>query len=148
MSPREVDWRTVNAKLDLIRRRLNTLSSLGKVETTWWDDDEASALVVERVLIHIVDLAVDINNHAAAVELGQVADDYKASFPLAARAGIISRELAQALGPSAGTRNVLVHDYLEVDRDKVVLAATLALDQYGEYVRQVAAWAQNRSGGR
>ena len=148
MSSRKLDWRTINSKLDLIRRRLATLRSLGEVDIGWWDGDEGAALIVERVLIHIVDLAVDINNHVAAVELGQVADDYKATFPLAARAGVITDELARLLSPSAGTRNILVHEYLDVDHERVVLAARLAIEQYGEYVRQVAQWAQKRSGGR
>ncbi len=70
------------------------------------------------------------------------------TFPLAAKAGLISRDLAEKLAPSAGTRNILVHQYLDVDPHKVVLAATLAVEQYGEYVRQVAGYVQNRSGGR
>ena len=82
------------------------------------------------------------------MELGEVADDYKLTFPLAAKAGVISRELAEKLAPSAGTRNILVHQYLDVDPQRVVLAASMAVEQYGEYVREVAAYVQNRSGGR
>jgi uncharacterized protein YutE (UPF0331/DUF86 family) len=80
--------------------------------------------------------------------LGEVADDYKLTFPLAAKAGLISRELAEKLAPSAGTRNILVHQYLDVDPHRIVLAATLAVEQYGEYVQQVVAFVQKRSGGR
>jgi len=159
MTRRTPDWRTITAKLVVMQRRLNELRLIG-AELGWWDhvpipDDETEvppdrlkALAVERILILVVDLAVDINNHVAAADLGEVADDYKLTFPLAAKAGLITRELAEKLGPSAGTRNVLVHQYLDVDPRKVVLAASLAVEQYGEYVRQVAAYVQNRSGGR
>lgn len=148
MTPRELDWRTISAKLDRIRQRLDTLASMGAVDAAWWDGRVVEALAVERILIIIVDLAVDINNHVSAVELRRVADNYTESFPLVARTGMISEDLARSLAPSAGTRNVLVHQYLEVDRARVVLAATLAVEQYGEYVRQVAGWVQKRSAGR
>jgi len=144
MTPRTIDWQTVRAKLRMIRERLNTLSSLGAVEPSWWDGREVEALAVERILILVVDLAVDINNHVCAVDLGRVADDYQDTFPLVAKTGMITEELAKSLAPSTGTRNILVHQYIEVDHDRVALAARLAVEQYGEYVRQVAAWVQTR----
>ena len=159
MIRRTPDWRTITAKLLVMQRRLRELRLIG-ADLGWWDDaaepddeteippDRLKALAVERILILVVDLAVDINNHVAAVELGEVADDYKLTFPLAAKAGVISRELAEKLAPSAGTRNILVHQYLDVDPQRVVLAASMAVEQYGEYVREVAAYVQNRSGGR
>ena len=57
-----------------------------------------------------------------------------------ARAGVIDEELSRALVPSAKMRNVLVHAYLDVDHDIVAAALPLAVRQYGEYIRQVAAW--------
>jgi uncharacterized protein YutE (UPF0331/DUF86 family) len=159
MIRRSVDWRTITAKLVVMQQRLRELQLIG-ADLGWWefapppaDDtgvppDRLKALAVERILILVVDLAVDINNHVAAAELGQVADDYKMTFPLAVKAGLITRELADKLAPSAGTRNVLVHQYLDVDPHKIVLAASLAVEQYGAYVRQVTAYVQKRSGGR
>jgi uncharacterized protein YutE (UPF0331/DUF86 family) len=58
---------------------------------------------------------------------------------------MIDRGLAEALRPSAGTRNVLVHNYLEIDYGKVATAIPLAIEQYGEYVRQAARWLQERA---
>ncbi len=58
---------------------------------------------------------------------------------------MISSELAEALLPSAGMRNVLVHNYLEVDYEKVATAIPVAIEQYGEYIRHAARWAQERA---
>ncbi len=159
MTRRSVDWQAVTAKLLAMRHALEDLQLIG-VDLGWWEQPQASgdrtdvpserikALAVERILILVVDLAVDINNHVAAAVLREVADDYKLTFPLAAKAGMISRELADKLAPSAGTRNILVHQYLDVDPHRIVLAASLAVEQYGDYVRQVQAYVQNKSGGR
>jgi uncharacterized protein YutE (UPF0331/DUF86 family) len=37
-------------------------------------------------------------------------------------------------------RNVLVHNYLDIDPELVAEAVPLALEQYAEYVRQAAAF--------
>lgn len=57
---------------------------------------------------------------------------------------MIGVELAEALLPSAGMRNVFVHNYLEIDYQLVEMAIPLAIEQYGEYIRQVARWLQDR----
>ncbi|MGB6164814.1 MAG: HepT-like ribonuclease domain-containing protein [Pseudonocardiaceae bacterium] len=72
--------------------------------------------------------------------LGRSPHSYADSFDQLARAGVLEWGLAAALRPSAGMRNVLVHDYLEVDHGKVSAAIPLALEQYGQYVRNLARW--------
>jgi uncharacterized protein YutE (UPF0331/DUF86 family) len=59
---------------------------------------------------------------------------------------MIDTELATALRPSVGMRNVLVHNYLDVDHNRVAVAVPIAVEQYGAYVRQVAAFLQTRAG--
>lgn len=80
-----------------------------------------------------------------AALLARAPDDYTESFDRAADAGLIDRELAKALRPSVGLRNVLVHAYLDVDRDIVAAAVPLAIEQYGAYVRQAATFARDRA---
>lgn len=86
-----------------------------------------------------------MNSHVAVAVLEQAPETYADSFTLAAEAKMIDRGLAEALRPSAGTRNVLVHNYLEVDYRMVAVAIPLAIEQYGEYVHQVARWLQERA---
>lgn len=58
---------------------------------------------------------------------------------------MITAELAARLAPSAGTRNILVHAYLDVDHAQIALAIPMAIDGYREYIRQVASWLRERS---
>ncbi len=58
---------------------------------------------------------------------------------LAGSAGRNDRHRRGRRAPSlGGLRNVLVHNYLEVDPEIVVAAVPLALEQYGVYVAQAA----------
>ncbi len=145
MTPRTVDWRSVRAKLRRIRELLDQLRSFGPVDEARLVVEPVVELAIERILTLLVDLAFAANSHIATALLKQAPDTYGESFGLAADSGMITTELAAALRPSVGMRNVLVHDYLDVDRGLVAAAVPLVLDQYGEYVRQAARFVQERA---
>ncbi len=145
MTPRTIDWRSVRAKLRRIRELLDQLQAFGPVDARRMTAETVTELATERVLTLLVDLAFACNSHVATAILGRAPDSYAQSFALAAESGMITSELAAALRPSVGMRNVLVHDYIETDRGMVAAAVPLALEQYGEYVRQVARFAADRT---
>ena len=95
-------------------------------------------------MTQLVDLAVGVNTQIAAAELGVAPDAYGASFASLAEVGAIDRELARALAPSTGLRNVLIHAYLDLDVDRFVSAVPLAREQFAAYVTQVAEWILDR----
>ncbi len=140
MTPRKLDWRAIEPKLVMLRRLLGQLDELGAFDESRLRSDWASTLAVERILTLLVDLAVSINSHVGAATLGEAPSSYAESFTSAARAGMITTELATALRPSVGARNVLVHTYLEIDYAQVADAIPLARQQFAEYVVQVATW--------
>ncbi|MDQ2709044.1 MAG: DUF86 domain-containing protein [Actinomycetota bacterium] len=124
----------------MLRLLLRRLTELGDFDEARLTSDWLPTLGAERILTLVVDLAVSINSHVSAAVLGESPPDYAESFTLAARAGMITGELAAALSPSVGTRNVLVHAYLDIDYAQVADAIPLAIEQYRDYVRQVATW--------
>ncbi len=93
---------------------------------------------VERILTQLVDLAVSVNSHLAAARLGRGPADYRESYTPAARAGAIGDDLAEELVPSAGLRNVLIHEYTTIDLERVAAAVPAAADGYRRYVAEVA----------
>jgi uncharacterized protein YutE (UPF0331/DUF86 family) len=154
MTPRSLDPLTIQARLHEIRLLIDDLRDLGQVDADQLRSNRQRRHIVERVLAQIVDLAAAINAHITAVESDRAPDSYGRSFNEIATVGVIDRDLAGALVPSVGMRNALIHDYLEINHERVAAAVPLAIDQYGHYVEQVSAWlvkrmeAQNRSGGR
>ncbi len=144
MTPRQLDDESVVAKIRAMRRLLDQLVALGPVDRERLANDFGAQLVAERIVSQLVDLAAAINTHVTTVELHEAPHDLTQSFALAARAGLIDKQLAEALAPSAGLRNILIHVYLELDLDRFVAAIPMAIDQYGEYIRQVARWLQQR----
>lgn len=128
----------VRARLLSMRELLDHLAGLDEVDAARLDRDFGVRLQVERVLTHVVTLATEINAHVAAATLRRPPKSLRASFTDLAAAGWIDRDLAEHLRDSAGLRNVLVHEYVEIDLSIVADSAADALHSYGTYVRAVA----------
>ncbi len=140
MSPREFDAGVVQSRLALIRGLLDDLESVGQIMRDRLEQDRMLRHGVERVLAKVVELAVSVNGHLGATLLGRAPKDYRSSFDLAQESGAIQPELVRRLQPSVGLRNVLTHEYVEVDLEIVVAAVVSARRDYADYVRQMAAW--------
>lgn len=144
MSPREFDTGVVQARLRMIGDLLDDLESAGCVTVESLRQDRMLRHGVERVLAQVVDLAVSINGHIGATLVGRAPKDYRSSFDLAQEAGAIQPELVKRLQPSVGLRNVLTHEYVDIDLEIVADAVGSARRDYGDYVRQVANWTTAR----
>lgn len=139
MTPPGLDTALVHAKLRSMRELLDDLDGAGHVDAARLDADRMLRHAVERVLTQLVELAAAVNGHVAVARLGRGAATYRESFALAAQAGALPEELANRLAPSAGLRNLLVHEYADVDLRLVALGVELARQDYRAYVRAIAA---------
>lgn len=132
-----LDRALVRRKLATITRNLRDLAGLGELSLEAYRQDRMRQKAVERLLQELVEAAVDANQHLLAAGGHGVASDYYQSFIEAGRRAIIPAELAQALAPSAGLRNRLVHEYDEIDDAIVLGALRTAARDYARYVRAV-----------
>lgn len=139
MSP-ELRAAVVQRRLHEMRRLLDLLARHQDLTGASLEADLERRLAVERALQQVVDLAVRINAHVVASEDRPPPADYYSTFAAAADVGLIERDLATALAPSTGMRNRLVHEYDDIDLDAVARSIPIAVEQYGRYVRQVAAF--------
>ena len=94
----------------------------------------------ERLLREAIEAALDINAHIAAERGGAVPEDYHSGFLALAAIGVLSRDLAEQLAPSAGLRNRLVHEYEGLDDARVLAAIATILDRYPRYIRAIEAF--------
>jgi uncharacterized protein YutE (UPF0331/DUF86 family) len=138
MSPRELDRAMIHAKLRVLRDLLEDLEPLRNISAERLGTERLTRYAVERILTQLVDVAVSVNSHVSAALAARGPADYRESFELAARAGLISEPLARELAPSVGLRNVLTHEYVGVDLAIVAGSIGRAVDGYRRYVEEVA----------
>jgi uncharacterized protein YutE (UPF0331/DUF86 family) len=95
---------------------------------------------VERGLQLGAEILLDIGNHILVAEFGVSSQDYGGIFDRLADRKVISRALATRLGGLAGFRNILVHDYLDLDRDRVLENFHRAPRELSEFAREIRSW--------
>lgn len=120
-----------------MRMLLDHLESLSIVD----EQDLATIgvrLQVERALTQIVNLAAEVNTHVAVMRLRRPPEDYRQGFDRMVEAGWLQRRTADGLKPSVGLRNVLTHEYTDINLAMVAAAVPMALTDYRAYVSEVA----------
>lgn len=133
-----VDRDVVGARLATMHDLLGYLAGVEGVTGAELRATVERRLAVERALAQLVDQAVDINSHVAVRVLGRPPRTQRESFELAARAGCLPPDLAERLAPSVVLRDLLVHEYGEIDLDRVAGAVGSAVGDYTAYVRAVS----------
>lgn len=132
-----VDPQVVTRRLATMRTLLGHLASLD-VATPEELEDLGVRLQVERILSQVVNLAAEINAHVAMTVLNRPPESYREGFDRMVEADFLTKATATALKPSVSLRNVLTHEYVQVDLTMVARAIPAALGGYGVYIKEVA----------
>ena len=129
---------------DLVRRKLSRLNmyldKLAPIAAKTFEEyvsDFYLKFSAERLIQLIVERASDINNHVVLELKQRPPEDYASSFIRAAEVGLISRQLADLLKGSGGMRNIIVHEYIEIDDQKVFAVLPKAISDFKVYIKQV-----------
>ena len=89
-----------------------------------------------RLLEKIIGRMIDINYHILKHEHEIIPVDYKASF-IKMRMEYKNKDIFEKIANSASLRNVLIHEYEEIDNRKVYNSINLALTQVPRYLKAV-----------
>lgn len=130
------DPQVITRRLAVMRTLLDHLDSLD-IRSANQLDELSTLLQVERVLTQLVNLAGEINAHVATTR-GLPPQDYRDGFTRMADEGVLPRTLTAELRPSVGLRNILTHQYVDLDKAILVGSIPRALRGYDSYVRTVA----------
>ena len=124
-------------KLGYIEEYLGKLEPLLSLPTEQLLVDDLRLPVIERYLQLMIDTAIDINTLIIQVENLQASEDYQGTFAIMASSKVLPHELAFAMAPSVGLRNLLVHQYEKIDKKMMVNDAKRDIGQYRQYVKYV-----------
>ena len=103
-------------KLNVCLKKLEPFKSKKKEEIL---QDPYLQDIIERNLEVSAQSVIDIANRIISIEDLEKPQDYYDAIMRLGEAGIIPLKFAQKLAPIAGFRNILVHDYLDIDWDEV-----------------------------
>jgi len=132
-----IDSDLVRRKLARLNMYLDKLKPIADFTFNEYISDFYKKTSTERLIQLIVECSSDINSHVVLESGQRPPEDYTSSFIRAAEAGLITHELANKLKGSGGMRNIIVHEYMEIDDRKIYEILPIAISDFKEYIRQV-----------
>ena len=140
-----IDPVLVGRKALLITRDLADLAPLSRKPLAEYLTDPRDELVAERLLERIIGRMIDVNYHLLIETDHPPPADYYASFTQLAALGVYDMEFGRRIAACTGLRNRIVHEYDEVDPNRVYEALSSAIQDVPAYLRAVEAYVQRVS---
>lgn len=98
---------------------------------------DAVAMNLQRA----AELTIDIANHLIKIRKLGLPRDSRESFTLLAQAGMIDEEMMHKLQGMVGFRNILVHEYQELDMAILIDVIEHGIRDLLEFAAQALRWA-------
>jgi uncharacterized protein YutE (UPF0331/DUF86 family) len=99
---------------------------------------------VERGLHLGCEIALDVGNHVLAGAFSRTPETYEQILDALAAEAVLSAGLRAELTGLGGFRNVLVHDYLDVDPERVIAALARVPERFETFAAELHRWLATR----
>ncbi|MGK7960010.1 type VII toxin-antitoxin system HepT family RNase toxin [Crocosphaera sp.] len=132
------DKKRVFLRVNFLIQQLSYLKEYELISFETYLNKFEKKATIERTLELMIQAAIDINKHLITQQLRlPFPTTAKDSFLQLGQKKILTEDLAANLAKSAGLRNVLAHEYLEIDDKIIYQSIPLALTQYPLYIQQI-----------
>jgi len=128
----------INEKFKLLEDYLKILKSLGKIDAGILEKDVIKRGAVERYLQLACEIILDVANQIIAEHRFRTPDEYKSSILILGEEGVLDKKFSEDFSKMAGFRNILVHDYLKLDYEKVADKVNNRLGDFEKFAKAVA----------
>lgn len=142
---RQADPEAIVQKLSRLVARIDRLRQFEVLPLEGYLQDELKQAAIERLLETIIDAALSINKTLLKRGAGLVPTNSESfknfeSFILIGENRFIPVKLATELAPSGSFRNVLAHEYDDIDPVQVYNALQKVLVHYPQYVKAIQSY--------
>ncbi|MBI4609285.1 MAG: DUF86 domain-containing protein [Candidatus Rokubacteria bacterium] len=137
-----VDSELVIRKLALITGDLSQLASIADKSLEDYLASSTDEVLAERYLERIIGRMIDINYHVITETGLPPPRDYYDSFTQLSKLKILAPAFASRIATCAGLRNRIVHEYDEIDSQKIHEALQAAVKDIPEYLRLIHQYVQ------
>ena len=138
-----LDKKVLEDRFKEIRKRRKLLVKYARMS---FEQFSADLEVYELALRHLqvaIQACIDIGKHIAAVNNFEAPERSSKIFSVLSKHKIISKSLAQRLNQAGGVRNILVHEYLGVDLEKIYEHLKKDLPDFDQFIVEINNYLKN-----
>jgi uncharacterized protein YutE (UPF0331/DUF86 family) len=129
--------------LERLKKLARYLEFLDKIKSLTYEQyvgNQATQFAVERALQLAIQVVVDIATHILSTSGNLAPDDYRDAILKLAQAGVIPNDYANRISGMAGFRNILVHQYVNIDPRLVYKNLQEQLNDFALFGNYVNEW--------
>jgi uncharacterized protein YutE (UPF0331/DUF86 family) len=135
-----VDRDLLLRKLADLDQYVDQVSEFQAVTVDEYRRDWKTQRIVERTMQMAIESCLDVANHVVADRELRAAATYAEIFDVLGDAGLLERDLREAMIRMTRFRNILVHDYTRIDPEVVVRILHGGLDDFRRFREAALRW--------
>lgn len=137
---RAIDRPRVDRRLERLEALCDELESTAQLSVGEFLAVADRVVATERRIQVAVQAAIDVAAHVATASVWPVAEGYAATFTILGEHAVLAAPLAERLARAAGLRNLLVHDYLDIDPVRLHRSLTADVADLRAFVHAIVLW--------
>ena len=139
----ETEFSGIEQRLEKLKKCLIKLEPFKEKSKEEFLRDEYLQDIVERNLEVAIQSCIDIANRIISLDELEKPKDYYGSIIRLGEESILPYDFAQKFAPITGFRNILIHEYLDIDWDEVYKNLQ-KIDQFYKFMDYIKKWLAQR----
>lgn len=140
-----MDKNVIEARLKKLDEYQKSLLRFQDIELNEYRADDDIQTIVERKLQLAIQACIDISNYIIARHRFRIPDEEENIFLVLAQEEIIEEELAERMKGMVNFRNILVHEYLEIDNHIVHKQLTENIRDFDRFAKSIIEYLEKNS---
>jgi len=132
-----VDKNLVLKKIKELQQRQVEIEEFKSITIDQYKKDWKIQRIVERTLQIMIEICIDISNHIISDNKYRIPQNNAESFEILFENNIINKKLKDTMKKMVGFRNIIVHEYFEIDPEIVVNILKSKLNDFKKFEKAV-----------
>lgn len=128
----------INSRLEALKEYLKILKSLKGITGQELVNNIDKRAKAERYFQLAIEACIDIAELIISDQRLPAPKTGRETIEILGKEGIIDKKLAEDFAPAIGFRNILIHDYLEIDYDQVADKINNRLGDFEKFAQEIA----------
>ncbi len=130
----------IESKLERLEGHVDELRKISKSSLSEFRKDRVERAAAERFFQMSIEVVIDISSMIISHEDFEKPDSYREMILELGESEILDEDFASNFADIAGFRNILVHQYAEIDEEIVHQKLRENLEDFDEFAKQIATY--------